>query len=529
MWRADDPQGNEAHKVRFELIPYLGDTNLDIGCGPAKVFPHFIGLDSGKDTQIFGIEMKPDICGDCRSIPLFGDGAFDLVFSSHTLEHIEDHQATLAEWWRLVKPGGHLALYLPHKDLYPNIGTPHGNPDHKHDFLPEDIVQAMEAVASGWDLVVNQVRSELREYSFFQVYRKLPPVDLSGVVPENWTGPREGPNRSRRQSWQQPKPEKSAAVVRLGAYGDALWASSLLPHLKDQGYHVTVYTEKAGAEVLAADPHIDRIIVLPHQLLDDNELILYFIWESRKYTRWINTTGAVETRLLPHPNQEPYYWPDAVRAKEMNRNYLEAMHDVAELPHDFRQRFYPTRRERAWALEERAKLDGPVVVVAPTGSGLPKTWPHLQRFMELMAARQVHTVVLGELRSYADRLNAPEHYGHLVGRGLPIRLAMSLAQVADVVVGTESAIVNAVAMEPMLKLVLLSHSSPENLTKHWVNTASVEATGVPCHPCHRLHRDFTFCAQHPDTQFAACQSAMSAEAIAEAVLQYLAAREKAAA
>lgn len=89
--------------------------------------------------------------------------------------------------------------------------------------------------------------------------------------------------------------------------------------------------------------------------------------------------------------------------------------------------------------------------------------------------------------------------------------------------------VNAVAMEPMLKLVLLSHSSPENLTKHWVNTASVEATGVPCHPCHRLHRDFTFCAQHPDTQFAACQSAMSAEAIAEAVLQYLAAREKAAA
>ncbi|CAN0423527.1 unnamed protein product, partial [Phaeothamnion confervicola] len=282
VWRREDPQGNEAAKCRYDLVPYLGNTCLDIGCGPHKVFPHFIGLDSGKDTGLFGIEMKPDITGECTRIPLFGDGAFDTVFSSHTLEHIEDHEAALAEWWRLVRVGGYLILYLPHKDLYPNIGEAHTNPDHKHDFVEEDIVRAMAAAGADWTLLVSEKRDQLQEYSFLQVYRKEAAGSGHTVAIES-------------------KPEKSAAVVRLGAYGDALWAASVLPGLKDEGYHVTVYTEKAGAEVLAHDPHIDRIIVLPHQLFDDIDLMLYFVWEARKYGRFINLTGTVETRLLMHP------------------------------------------------------------------------------------------------------------------------------------------------------------------------------------------------------------------------------------
>lgn len=500
VWRREDPQGNEAHKVRYEVIPFLGASCLDIGCGADKVFPHFIGLDSKKDTKLFGVEMKPDIVGDCARIPLFADGAFECVFSSHTLEHITDYKAALAEWWRLVAPGGHLVLYLPHRDLYPRIGTEGANPDHKHDFQPGDIVQAMVEAAPDWSLIVSDVRDELREYSFLQVYRK------------------EAPGAGQRPDVEA-LPEKRAAVVRLGAYGDALWASSLLPHLKAQGYHVTVYTEKAGREVLAADPHIDRIIEVPHQLLDDIELILYFIWEGRKYTRWIDLTGAVETRLLMHPNEHAYYWSFEARQRMMGGNYLEALHDVAGLPHEFHQRFYPTAEERAWAEAERAKLDGPLVVVAPTGSGLPKTWPHVQRFMELMAERGVHVIVLGELR---EQFNPPAHYGHVAGQALPIRLAFTLAQLADAVVGTESSIVNAVAMEANLKVVLLSHSSADNLTKHWCNTASIFVTGLPCHPCHRLHRDFTFCVQDPETQFAACQAGVRPEPVADAVLKYLA-------
>jgi SAM-dependent methyltransferase len=287
VWRREGPQGNEAAKVRYELLPYLGKTCLDLGCGPDKVFPHFIGLDSMKDTRLFGIPMKPDLVGDVERLTLFADGSFDTVFSSHTLEHIVDFRGALADWFRVVAVGGHMILYLPHRDLYPRIGTDGSNPDHKHDFAPEDIVQAMRELAPDWTLLRNESRDRLEEYSFLQVYR------------------REAPGYGQADVIVAPA-EKRAAVVRLGAYGDALWAASLLPHLKREGYDVTVYTERQGAEVLAADPHIDRIIEVPHQLFDDTELILYFVWESLKYQRWFEIPRAVEQPRQPHPNQHAY-------------------------------------------------------------------------------------------------------------------------------------------------------------------------------------------------------------------------------
>ena len=45
------------------------------------------------------------------------DGSQDYVFSSHALEHIYAWRKVLAEFWRVLKPGGELVLYLPHEDM----------------------------------------------------------------------------------------------------------------------------------------------------------------------------------------------------------------------------------------------------------------------------------------------------------------------------------------------------------------------------------------------------------------------------
>ena len=63
---------------------------------------------------------------------------------------------------------------------------------------------------------------------------------------------------------------------------------------------------------------------------------------------------------------------------------------------------------------------------------------------------------------------------------------MTLCLEADAFVGSESVFANVVAMEAMPKVVMLSHSSNENLTRDWINTAALEAP-VACHPCHRIH------------------------------------------
>jgi SAM-dependent methyltransferase len=45
-------------------------------------------------------------------IPYY-DNSFDFVLSEHTLEHIGNVLRALKEWMRVIKPGGHLILFLP--------------------------------------------------------------------------------------------------------------------------------------------------------------------------------------------------------------------------------------------------------------------------------------------------------------------------------------------------------------------------------------------------------------------------------
>lgn len=507
VWDIHTSNGFESDKVRFDVLPYLARGGLDIGCGAKKVWPHLIGIDSGKDTGLFGTPMKPDIMvNSAERLNLFADESADSVFSSHTLEHIQDYIAALREWWRLVKTGGYLVLYLPHRDYYPNIGQPGSNPDHKHDLLPSDIIAAMQLIAPDFDLLVSEDRNGANEYSFLQVFQK------------KFAG------HGQMLSYDMPKPAKTAGIVRIGAKGDALWASSPAALLKEQGYHVTAYVAHTGEEMLRHDPNIDRIVMLPDGVMSDEDLLMFWANRAAKHDRWINLVGSVEQRLLYHPSSNEFFLPQDLRHRFANQNYLEMVHDYAGLPHDFRQKFYPSEAEMAWAREVRAKLpDAPLVVLNACGSGPAKTWPHAQQFMRLLADAGIVTVLLGDTRDL--ELEEIEPYANIVGTEWPVRASLAFAQLADVVVATESLIANAVAFEPMLKVLLLSHSSNENLSKHWVNTAAIEAN-VPCHPCHRIHATLAFCAKDTTTGCAACMASSTAPTIAGFVIEQLKQRER---
>ena len=507
VWDPRAPQGFESDKIRFEVLPYLARGGLDIGCGPKKVWPHLIGVDSTKDTDLFGIPMRPDIVvGDASRLPLFADRSVDAVFSSHCLEHIEDWGAALKEWWRLVKVGGYLVLYLPHADLYPRIGQPGANIDHKHDFQPAEILDFCRLAFPDWTLCENQTRGEGYEYSFLIVLRRE--ADGAGQ--------------------QEPVAEtrKTAGIVRVGGNGDALWAASVAAHLHEQGYAVTGYVGANGEEVLRHDPHFAKLVVMPKGILDDQDLIEYWAHEAPKFDKWVNLIGSVETRLLPHQSSVDFYLPHGLRHQLMNHNYLDMVHAYAELPRgtEARQKFYPSEAEQQWAAETRNRLNGPLVLLSPTGSGPFKAWPHAQRFMELMADAGVYTVMVGDLKHLPDldlvERNG-EEYGIVAGMEFPLRLAMALALEADAVVATESVFANAVAFEPMPKVVMLSHSSHENLTRDWFNVAALEAP-VACHPCHRIHNHgAVMCGKDKTTGAAACMASYSAEQVAGLVLQSL--------
>lgn len=94
---------------------------IDIGCGPDPVTP---------EARRFDTED-----GDANVISQYVKEEFDFVYSSHCLEHMRDARAAILEWWKIVKPGGHLFVLVPDEDLYEQGVFPSRfNPDHKATF-----------------------------------------------------------------------------------------------------------------------------------------------------------------------------------------------------------------------------------------------------------------------------------------------------------------------------------------------------------------------------------------------------------
>lgn len=83
---------------------------IDIGCGPTHV-----EFDGSKALRVdIREEVNPDYRCDVRELP-FANGTFDVVFSSHVLEHFPrgEWKGVLREWSRLVAPTGMIRLVLP--------------------------------------------------------------------------------------------------------------------------------------------------------------------------------------------------------------------------------------------------------------------------------------------------------------------------------------------------------------------------------------------------------------------------------
>lgn len=516
-WDPSTSCGNEQDKIAHLVVKYLQGRALDLGCGLHPVWPKVIGVDNG---GTFGQNTAATIQSDIADLSIFADGSVDAVFSSHALEDFAPARipAVLAEWARVVRTGGYLCLYVPSANLYPKCGEPGANPAHKADIYPGDIEKWLRAGTScGWTQVECEERSGGDEYSLFEVYQKR---DDGEFV---------------RDVWQRnPDGKKRALVVRYGAIGDQIVAASVLPELRKQGYHITYNTTPDAQQIVLHDPNIDEFLIQGKDWVPNAQLgPLWQAWAER-YDLIVNLCESIEGALLKLPGRLEHAYPDDVRRRLYGTvNYLERTHDLAGVPHEFHARFHMSEYERKWARAVRRSMDGPVVVWALAGSSFHKIYPHTQYVVKwLLEHTPAHVVLMGDAdqglqvqNGVCGALGDIANNGRLHrNAGLwTIRQSLSFAQMADVVVGPETGLLNAVCMEEMGKVIYLSHSSADNLTRHWRNTITLTPdVKAACFPCHRLHYDLTHCHQDAKTKAALCAAAIPPDRIMDAVMKHLA-------
>lgn len=353
-----------------------------------------------------------------------------------------------------------------------------------------------------------------------------------------------------------------AAICRFGGIGDNLIASSVLPLLARRYKGVDVITEEPNSVIFENNPHVSRIIVKEKGELPNGGAVewqKWFMHRSNEYDLFVNLSHSCENLLAMQAGQTQFYWPKAWRRKHCGHNYLEVVHDICGLPHIFNPRFYPTEEEHEKAKLTRRNLsERKVVGWVISGSRLDKTYPYSAQVISRLIAEQNVAVLLLGAPSNRDVALAKQ-IGDEVKKALgnhdnvhaaispepttqwtetapgkrnkieqttplwPVRRMLTQVQHCDLVIGPDTGAMWAVAVEDVPKIVLLSHASPENITKHWRNTKTLHADQerVPCWPCHQLHDDEKTCKLNEDKTAAACMSDISAQAIVSAAAELL--------
>ena len=102
---------------------YIQLPAIDIGAGTDPLpIDGMIHYDYWWSLAPVGLNVSvlqdPDATRDAADLSRFSDQSFLTVYASHILEHLNDHEAALREWWRVLQPGGYLIICVPHRDLF---------------------------------------------------------------------------------------------------------------------------------------------------------------------------------------------------------------------------------------------------------------------------------------------------------------------------------------------------------------------------------------------------------------------------
>lgn len=288
--------------------------------------------------------------------------------------------------------------------------------------------------------------------------------------------------------------KRKALLIRHGAFGDNIQASAVIPYLQADGYLVDVMTGERGRPIFEHNPRVNKVIHFTDNCVPISELDAFYESQSKFYDNTITLTGCVESKYLFSYPYDEYYWCLGKRRKKASHeNYVESqIRHAGYEPNGIRTgELYFSQEDLIFSRNFREKFkDRFILLWALTGSALHKKYfyfaPVVKRLIREIP--EILVVTTGDIQ--ATSMLTFEDKRRIVNFGYyqkPIMTSMALASIADLVIGPETAMLNAAGCFDTPKICMLTHSSKQNLTSTWKNDFSLQSATY-CSPCHILSR-----------------------------------------
>jgi ADP-heptose:LPS heptosyltransferase len=307
--------------------------------------------------------------------------------------------------------------------------------------------------------------------------------------------------------------QKTALLIRYGAIGDLVMATPVLRQLKKDGYYV-VMNMHSNSVALVGNPNIDATIKQKQDEVPNKKLAYYWKKLGYGFDKVINLSESIEGTLLKMEGRHDFHLPIEDRRKTCNINYMDqtmkwaGYDNKGELPE-----LFFTKDEHRWAKKFRKKYEDKfIILISLSGSGIHKVYPYMENVITQFLENypDAIAVTIGDM---ICKILEWDHSRTLSWSGnLPLRKSLILTKYADLVIGTETGILNAASCFDTPKIVFLSHSTKENLTKYWKNCEAIEPN-VKCYPCHQLHYSKKTCVLNSKTDSPICMTMIRPEQV----------------